>query len=74
MDIYNPETKKITIISKIEDGGYWHVFKCLRILTQIERTGILRKNSIYKQLLVRDIIMHDVGKVQPALQIGDVVV
>lgn len=72
-DIYDPDTKKITIISKINDGGYWHVINCLRILAQLERTGIFRKVDIDKDILVQAIIVHDIGKRQPHLDIGDTI-
>lgn len=72
-DIYNQKTKKITIISKINDGGYWHVINCLRILAQLDRTGVFEKYDIDKEILVQAIIVHDIGKKQPQLDIGDTV-
>lgn len=72
-DIFDHDTKKITIVSKIKDGGYWHVINCLRILAQLERTGVFRKYDIDKDILVQAIITHDIGKRQPHLEIGDTV-
>ncbi|KNZ69806.1 hypothetical protein Tfer_1416 [Thermincola ferriacetica] len=72
-DIYNPETKKITVIAKIDEGGYWHVVNCLRILCQIDRLGVLKRFNIDKQLLIQAILIHDIGKIQPVLRIGDTV-
>lgn len=72
-DIYNKETGMITIVSKIKDGGYWHVINCLKILSQIDRTGIFEKYRIDKNLLVQAIIVHDIGKKQPDLEISDTV-
>lgn len=53
-------------------GCYWHVVNCLRILAQIERTGILAKYKINKDLLVNAIMVHDIGKKQPELNVGDI--
>lgn len=72
-DIYNYDTEKITIVSRIKDGGYWHVINCLRILSQIDRLGIFERYRIDKNLLVQAIIVHDIGKNQPSLDIGDTV-
>ncbi len=70
-DIYNYDTGKITIISKIKDGGYWHVINCLRIIAQLDRTGIFQKYDIDKDILVQAITVHDIGKKQPQLDIGE---
>lgn len=70
-DIYNPVSKKITITEKISDGGYWHVVNCLKIVAQVERMGLMGKYSLSKETLINAVAIHDIGKIQPNLQIGD---
>jgi len=72
-EINNREAGTITVVAIIKDGGYWHVINCLKILAQLERLSALTLLGVNKELLVQVIMVHDVGKVQPQLQVGDVV-
>lgn len=72
-DIYDPETKMITITGIILDGGYRHVVNCLKLLSNLYQQGIAKIIGIDKDQLVQAFIFHDLGKSQPILSIGDVV-
>jgi putative nucleotidyltransferase with HDIG domain len=63
----------ITITGIIPDGGYRHVVNCLKILASLHEQGITKLIGIDKDLLVKGLIFHDLGKSQPDLKIGDVV-
>jgi hypothetical protein len=72
-DAYDPDTRLITITGIIPDGGYRHVVNCLKILANLHELGITQLIGIDKDQLVKALIFHDLGKVQPLLKIGDVV-
>ncbi|WP_050181044.1 HD domain-containing protein [Domibacillus robiginosus] len=72
-DIYDPQTKMITITGIISDGGYRHVVNCLKLLSHLYQKGIAKVIGIDKDQLVQAFIFHDLGKTQPVLSIGDIV-
>lgn len=72
-DIYDPQTKMITVTGIIPDGGYRHVVNCLRLLSNLYQQGMGKIIGIDKDQLVQAFIFHDLGKSQPILSIGDVV-
>ncbi|WP_198851911.1 HD domain-containing protein [Alicyclobacillus sp. SO9] len=72
-DEFNPVTKQIRITGIIQEGLYRHVVNSLKILASLSAQGITKVIGINKDELVQAIIFHDLGKVQPDLQIGDVV-
>lgn len=72
-DIYHAETGLIEIVEVIQDGTYRHVVNGLRILAELKRAGIFNLVAIDKDIMVEAFIYHDIGKVQPILQPGDMV-
>lgn len=72
-DVYDPETGLIEITEVIPDGTYRHVINALKVAADLHRQGATELPGIDKDLIVQTIIFHDVGKVQPRLQVGDVV-
>ncbi|MBT9260322.1 MAG: PAS domain-containing protein [Clostridiales bacterium] len=72
-DVFDPATHTIRITGIIEDGGYRHVINALKVLADLHRKAQGHLLGIEKDHLVRAIIFHDLGKVQPQLKVGDVV-
>lgn len=71
LDTYEPETGLITITDVIPDGCYRHVVNCLYILSDIERRRLLQKIGVARRMVVETLVLHDTGKIQPHLRIGD---
>jgi len=72
-DVYDPNTKLITVKGIVEDGGYRHVVNCLKLFSQLAEKGITQLIGIDKDALVQVFIFHDLGKSQPELQVADIV-
>jgi PAS domain S-box-containing protein len=72
-DVFDPESRMIRITGVIPDGGYRHVVNCLKIFANLHELEITKLIGIDKDQLVKALIFHDLGKVQPLLKIGDVV-
>lgn len=70
-DIYIKETNKIKIIGIIEDGTYRHVVNALKVAADLYNKGVMSIVGFDKDVLVKTIIFHDIGKSQPILNIGD---
>lgn len=70
-DQYIKETGKIKIIGAIEDGSYRHVVNALKVAADLHSKGVMSVIGFDKDVLVKTIIFHDIGKSQPALNIGD---
>lgn len=73
IDTYDQQTGMITIEEIIPDGCYKHVVNALKVLADLNKLGALQTIGIDKDILVKAIIFHDIGKVQPVLKKGDVV-
>ena len=70
-DQYIKETGKIKIIGAIEDGSYRHVVNALKVAADLHSKGVMSVIGFDKDVLVKTIIFHDIGKSQPTLNIGD---
>ena len=70
-DQYIKETGKIKIIDVIEDGTYRHVVNALKVAADLHSKGVMSVIGFDKDFLVKTIIFHDIGKSQPALNVGD---
>src|SRR5690606_15464586 len=60
-----------TITEVIPDGTYRHVVNALKVAADLNRQGVFHQVAIDKDTLVQAILFHDLGKVQPRLQVGD---
>jgi|GEM_PF-1931881 len=72
-DEYDPSTGKIKITRVIKEGVYLHVVNILRLLTELWEQGLMELEVINQETLVKTAIFHDLGKVQPYLEVGEVV-
>lgn len=72
-DEYDQASGKIRITEVIQDGVYRHVINILRLISEISAQGLMELPGLEKQVLVTAAIFHDLGKVQPHLEIGQVV-
>ena len=70
-DIFIRETGKIKIVGAIEDGTYRHVVNALKVAADLHSKGVMSVIGFDKDVLVKTIIFHDIGKSQPLLNIGD---
>ncbi|MCM8900742.1 HD domain-containing protein [Caldicoprobacter algeriensis] len=73
MDEYDENTGMIKITGIIEDGCYRHVVNMLKLLADTFKQGLMELPGMNKNTLVQATILHDIGKVQPDLKVGDVV-
>ncbi|MBM7581528.1 hypothetical protein JOD02_000351 [Caldicoprobacter guelmensis] len=73
MDEYDENTGMIKITGIIEDGCYRHVVNMLKLLADAFKQGLMELPGVNKNTLVQATILHDIGKVQPDLKVGDVV-
>lgn len=69
----DPETGRVVITRRIDHGVYQHVLNILRLLADAMRQGLMDLPGIDREALVQAAIFHDIGKVQPELNVGDVV-
>ncbi|HHW02155.1 MAG TPA: HD domain-containing protein [Thermoanaerobacterales bacterium] len=72
-DEYDPATGKIKITGVIEEGVYRHVVNILRLLTELWEQGLMELAGMHQDTLVKTAIFHDLGKVQPRLEVGEIV-
>lgn len=72
-DRYDPDTGRIHITGVIRDGTYRHVINALKVAADLKRVGAMDGLGIDKDRVVQAMIYHDLGKIQPCLQVGDVV-
>lgn len=72
-DEYDPVSGKIRITGTIKEGVYRHVINMLRLFSDASRQGITELPGIDKNTMVQGVIFHDLGKVQPRLEVGEVV-
>ncbi|MGB9791542.1 MAG: HD domain-containing protein [Thermacetogeniaceae bacterium] len=73
MDDYDEATGMIRITGVISQGCYRHVVNMLKLLADAFRQGLMNLPGMDKNTLVQAVILHDIGKVQPELKVGDVV-
>lgn len=69
----DPDTGKVVIARRINQGVYQHVLNILRLLADAMRQGLTELPGVDRDTLVQAAIFHDIGKVQPELNEGDVV-
>lgn len=72
-DEYDPSTGKIRITGRITEGVYRHVINILKLVADAFLQGLMDLPGIEKNVLVTAATFHDLAKVQPELEIGDVV-
>lgn len=72
-DTYDPKTGKITIVKEINKGTLKHVLNCIDIIYQLNELEMFQKFPIERELLMKASILHDIGKQQPKLAIGEVI-
>ena len=63
----------VRILRVEEQGGYRHVINSLKVLATLRAQGVMDIIGIHQETLVKAIIFHDLGKVQPQLKPGDIV-
>jgi hypothetical protein len=73
MDEYDESTGMIKITGVIKQGCYRHVVNMLKLIADAFKQGLMELPGMDKNTLVQATIMHDIGKVQPDLKIGDTV-
>jgi HD-GYP domain-containing protein (c-di-GMP phosphodiesterase class II) len=67
MDEYDEST------GMIKQGCYRHVVNMLKLIADAFKQGLMELPGMDKNTLVQATILHDIGKVQPDLKIGDTV-
>lgn len=72
-DTYDMKTGKIKIIKKVHQGTLKHVLNCIDIIHQLEGLGIFDKFPINREWLMKVSILHDIGKQQPKLEVGEII-
>jgi len=72
-DEYDPATGKIKITGVIPEGNYLHLINALRVTADFYDQGVFELIGLDKDLMVKTLVFHDLGKRQPRLQVGDVV-
>lgn len=70
LDIFHPETGTATVTGVVPDGTYRHVINGLRLMAELKASGVFQLVGIDKDTLVHAFIFHDIGKEQPALEVG----
>lgn len=70
-DLYDPTTGRIRIVAVVPDGTYRHVMNALKITSDLKAVGALAALGVDKDVIVQTMIYHDLGKIQPRLQVGD---
>ncbi|MBO8127569.1 MAG: HD domain-containing protein [Firmicutes bacterium] len=71
MDEYDESTGMIKITGIIEDGCYRHIVNMLKLLADALKQGLMELPGMEKNTLAQAIVLHDIGKVQPNLKVGD---
>ncbi|WP_231115142.1 HD domain-containing protein [Neomoorella thermoacetica] len=72
-DEYDPATGRIRITGVIQEGVYRHVINILQLLAELTEQGLMATAGINKATLLKVAIFHDLAKIQPRLEVGDVV-
>lgn len=67
------EPGMIRIVGVIKNGCYRHVVNMLKLIAEAFKQGLMNLPGMDKNTLVQATILHDIGKVQPDLKIGDIV-
>jgi hypothetical protein len=73
IDLYDHNTGFIEIVDIIPDGAYRHVINCLKIISELHEKGIFDIPGVDRNTVVLALIVHDLGKKQPKLNIGDII-
>jgi hypothetical protein len=73
MDEYDENTGMIKITGVIKNGCFRHVINMLKLIAGAFRQGLMELPGMDKNALVQATVLHDIGKVQPDLKIGDIV-
>jgi len=73
MDEYDESTGMVKITGVIRNGGFRHVVNMLKLIADAFGQGLMELPGMDKNALVQAAILHDIGKVQPDLKIGDIV-
>jgi len=73
MDEYDESTGMVKITGIIRNGGFRHVVNMLKLIADAFRQGLMELPGMDKNALVQAAVLHDIGKVQPDLKIGDIV-
>lgn len=71
-DEYDPATGRVHITGVIPDGTYRHVINALKVASDLKRAGAMEALGIDKDTVVQTMMYHDLGKIQPWLQVGAV--
>lgn len=72
-DVFNPTTGYVEIIEVIPDGAFRHVINCLNIVSELHKKGLFNDAELKRSVVVQALLLHDIGKKQPVLEVGDVV-
>lgn len=72
-DIFNPTTGLVEIIEVIPDGTFRHVINCLNIVSELHKKGLFNVSELERTVVVQAMLLHDIGKRQPVLHVGDTV-
>lgn len=73
MDEYDESTGMIKITGVIKNGCFKHVINMLKLIADTFAQGLMELPGMEKNVLVQAAVLHDIGKVQPDLKIGDIV-
>ncbi|SHM56906.1 CBS domain-containing protein [Caldanaerovirga acetigignens] len=73
MDEYDESTGMIKITGVIKNGCFRHVINMLKLIADAFSQGLMELPGMEKNALVQAAVLHDIGKVQPDLKVGDVV-
>lgn len=74
VDEYQFPSGEIVITKVIRDGCLLHVINCLHLLAGVDQDGFLQRLRVDRRLLVETLLLHDIGKIQPQLAVGDRVI
>jgi CBS domain-containing protein len=72
-DEYDPTSGKIKITGVIPSGGYLHLINALRVTADFYDQRVFDLIGLDKDLMVKTLVFHDLGKRQPQLKVGEVV-
>lgn len=73
IDQYDEKSGMIKITGVIKEGCFRHVVNMLKLIADALNQGLLELPGMDKNTIVQTAILHDIGKVQPSLKIGDIV-
>lgn len=72
-DVFDPTTGYVEIIEVVAGGAFRHVINCLNIVSELHKKGIFNVPELDRAVVVQALLLHDIGKKQPVLNVGDVV-